>query len=487
MDTHIAEPTLDDVQSYQARLPGEPETDRQNGGDEPLRAGERPAAVPKGHRKSGLLSGVAIIAVAVIATGGFLVSPYNTVVPVPPALKLQVAQLFHGHAGPTQPQIAATSTKPTLPKTHLPPAPSQTAAAVPPAAQQGAHLDVLAPAASLAAEKPQAALPPVKQAPYVPPPPQDEVAELEGFQSGHAVSGTAAAPTAQTAPHKSAALAQPAAKPVQVATQADVVPPGYVPHEPGVSGQSGIVTTHPTTPDAAKPAPAPHPASVVPVVAKPEPTSTQKTEPTVVKVKPASIATPTAALAAAAKLEAAPMSPPDQVQVLELVTQLATLVRDERTQISNLQADQQNAQKAEGAKLSDFERRLALVEASQAMASASDVPASSDTLSAPPVSPTAVALTSARAALKAASQPPQAPAPAPAVAPTPAQPVTPEIYHVQAASPGLAMLAEVDHSGGDGAQIQVQVGDTIPGYGHVLSVTQRGTNWIVQTDHGLIQ
>jgi hypothetical protein len=49
------------------------------------------------------------------------------------------------------------------------------------------------------------------------------------------------------------------------------------------------------------------------------------------------------------------------------------------------------------------------------------------------------------------------------------------------------MLAEVDHSGGDGAQLEVQVGDTIPGYGHVLSVTQQGTNWVVKTDSGLIQ
>ena len=65
--------------------------------------------------------------------------------------------------------------------------------------------------------------------------------------------------------------------------------------------------------------------------------------------------------------------------------------------------------------------------------------------------------------------------------------MTPEIYRVQAASPGLAMLAEVDHSGGDGAQIEVQVGDTIPGYGHVIAVTQQGTNWVVKTDNGLIQ
>ena len=40
-------------------------------------------------------------------------------------------------------------------------------------------------------------------------------------------------------------------------------------------------------------------------------------------------------------------------------------------------------------------------------------------------------------------------------------------YRLQAASPGLAMLAEVDRGGGEGAQIQVAVGDTVPGYGRV--------------------
>jgi hypothetical protein len=486
MDTHVADPTLDDIQSYQARLPGEPEPAGPSSGAEPLRAGERTAtaaAAPKSTRKSGLLSGVAIIAVVVVASGGFLVSPYNTVVPVPPALKLQVAQLIHGHTGPVGPQVAAAGTKPTPQADHAKPAPTSSVASVPPIAPQGTHLEVLAPAASLAAVKPLAP-PPVKQAPYIPPPPQDEVAELEGFQPGHATT-TPPAPD-QAAQHKAATSAPPLTKPVQIATQADAVPPGYVPHEPGIVPQTAIVTTHPQAPSVAKPA-SDHPAVVAPIAVRPGPVPTQQTQPTGAVTKPSDVPTPTAALAAAAKLEAAPMSPPDQVQVLELVTQLATLIRDERTQISNLQADQQNSQKTAAAKLSDFERRLALVEANQALTSASSVPASSAAPAAPPITPTTVALTSARVALRAASEPTQALVAAPAAAPAPAQPVTPEIYHVQAASPGLAMLAEVDHSGGDGAQIQVQVGDTIPGYGHVLSVTQRGTNWIVQTDHGLIQ
>jgi len=50
--------------------------------------------------------------------------------------------------------------------------------------------------------------------------------------------------------------------------------------------------------------------------------------------------------------------------------------------------------------------------------------------------------------------------------------------------PGLAMLALVDRSGGEGAQIQVTTGDQVPGYGRVTAIQQRGASWIVQTDKG---
>ena len=60
-------------------------------------------------------------------------------------------------------------------------------------------------------------------------------------------------------------------------------------------------------------------------------------------------------------------------------------------------------------------------------------------------------------------------------------------YRVQAASPGLAMLAEVERGGGDGAQIQITVGDTLPGWGKVKAVAQRGTSWVVSTEHGVIE
>ena len=67
------------------------------------------------------------------------------------------------------------------------------------------------------------------------------------------------------------------------------------------------------------------------------------------------------------------------------------------------------------------------------------------------------------------------------------EPGDPKRYRVQAASPGLALLAQDDRGGGDGAQIQVTVGDTLPGYGRIKSIAQHGTTWVIATDHGDIQ
>jgi hypothetical protein len=60
-------------------------------------------------------------------------------------------------------------------------------------------------------------------------------------------------------------------------------------------------------------------------------------------------------------------------------------------------------------------------------------------------------------------------------------------YHVQAASPGLAMLSELDQSGGEIRQIPVSPGDDVPGWGKVISISQRGAAWLVKTGHGVIQ
>jgi hypothetical protein len=181
----------------------------------------------------------------------------------------------------------------------------------------------------------------------------------------------------------------------------------------------------------------------------------------------------------AANLRAGPMSQADQVQVLNLVTEMAAMVKDLRKQQAEMEKDLGKSSADVAARLTDYERRLALAEARSAVAAAAD-----PTGSAPANVPVGPASDPAAASLKVvpvvATQPiTVVAAPAPAGAP--------KVYRVQAASPGLALLAQVDRGGGDGAQMQVVVGDTIPDYGRVKSIGQKGTTWVVTTDHGAIQ
>ena len=90
--------------------------------------------------------------------------------------------------------------------------------------------------------------------------------------------------------------------------------------------------------------------------------------------KPATASVPTKpaadAVAMSETLRAAPMAPHDQVQVLELVTQIATVVRDLRAQDAQLRAALTTGKADTSARLDDFERRLALLEAGNAVAAA---------------------------------------------------------------------------------------------------------------------
>jgi len=166
------------------------------------------------------------------------------------------------------------------------------------------------------------------------------------------------------------------------------------------------------------------------------------------------------------------------VPVLELVTKLATMVADLKKENAQMRADLAKSQAEEAARVADWERRLALAEARGAMRAA-------DAAASTPLVVTA----SAAAAGKQDS------APSNTVSAT-SSPTTAVVlaagdagkkYRLQAASPGLAMLAQIDRGGGEGAQIQVAVGDTVPGYGRVKAVTQHGTAWVVETDHGPIE
>jgi hypothetical protein len=190
-------------------------------------------------------------------------------------------------------------------------------------------------------------------------------------------------------------------------------------------------------------------------------------------------------LEAAGELRPAPLTPADQVQVLELVTQMAAMVRDLRAQHAQLRADFGKAAADNTAHLADFERRLALAEARHALSAAQiagDPLAVAPAEGAPAVPGPVAGQTTSVTAISA----PVAVMPVAAALPT-SDKGPPKRYRVQAASPGLALLAEIDRGGGDGAQLEVLVGDTVPGYGKITSIGQRGTAWVVTTEHGNIQ
>ncbi len=57
-------------------------------------------------------------------------------------------------------------------------------------------------------------------------------------------------------------------------------------------------------------------------------------------------------------------------------------------------------------------------------------------------------------------------------------------YEIRAASPGVAVLGTLD---GTPAVVEIAVGDQVPGYGRVNAIAQRGSTWAVQCEHGAIQ
>ena len=212
---------------------------------------------------------------------------------------------------------------------------------------------------------------------------------------------------------------------------------------------------------------APSPTATVPPVAPPLP------QPSPSAAVPAS---PPDAAQALAQLRPAPLTPQDQVDVLQLVTQLGTLVRDQRLQIEEMRKNQASLQQTVDENIGDFRRRLTLAEARGSIAAAMGAPtqAAVDVSSdgRPGSQPTApVIQASARSVIRSAT----------------ADDTTQHRYRIQAASPGLAMLSELDPTGGEERQLTIQPGDNLPGYGRVGSVSQRGTAWVVKADHGLIQ
>ena len=186
---------------------------------------------------------------------------------------------------------------------------------------------------------------------------------------------------------------------------------------------------------------------------------------------------------------AASMTRGEQIDVLHLVTQLGVVMRDLRTENVALRAGAKASSDKVDNAVADFERRLALAESRGAVNAAMGVDAQgsnggsrADGVAGEPETPTGPAARTLHQSGGPAPQPASLPGQAPASAAG-----GPRRYKVQAASPHLAMLSELDRSGGEGSQLQVGVGDQVPGYGRVVAIQQQGVAWIVKTDRGAIQ
>jgi hypothetical protein len=275
------------------------------------------------------------------------------------------------------------------------------------------------------------------------------------------------APSPSAASTSATADASSAPLPQEVGVAAPVAPPTVVSSPPAAApgdGTPAAAAPLPVAPGAAREADGSAPAMASPAAVDREQSA----------VAPVSPARPKDAVEQVAALQADPMTDAQQIQVLSLVTELGRLVRDVRTEVASLREDQERLGRTTIDELGDFSRRLSVAEAnwpvSAAMANA------------------AHSLMQADAAQirdeHVAAGPVAAPAAGSTALGSSATPVA-HRYRVQAASPGLAMLAEVTAAGVE--RRQVAVGDVVPGYGRILRIAQRGAVWVVVTDKGTIE
>ena len=465
MDTNVTslppDPGFDAVGHPQARLPGEAVPP--GGPSAPLGTllGSSGMPVRRRRGRTALLAGVALLGLAA-AGCAFLVSPYNTVVPVDAGrLEARARQLAASAGLQLPPLVAPAARLAALPRPEARPALREEVAPQT-AAQQAAEIRSLRREPAIGR-----ALPPS-------PEPTGEVG------SGVVAAGPASAGSTRAGPEPVAGT--PNATQAPVALVKPSLPEAFPVMEVGSAPQLDLAP-----PPAARvpvpalvPDPAPAPAPAASEARNPLASRANPVVPSAARAKPGpSTQAPPDAVDVAVALQPSPMSRGEQIDVLHAVAQLGIVVRDLRVQNAALRASvQASAEKLDGA-VADFERRLALAEARGALNAA--MGADPGTAPAAP----APSGTAARTVHLPASAAAQQVTPQPGA--SAAAPGAPRRYKVQAASPALAMLSELDRSGGEGSQVQVGVGDQVPGLGKVTSIQQRGSSWTVVTDRGSIQ
>lgn len=491
LDTRLNTSSLPEMASQpQAVLPGE---GRQHAAAPGIGVDPdgRPGGVSRNKsRRRGrtILLATAAVLVVSVAGGVFLLSPYNHLVPVNTARIEAQARQIAASAGITLPPIVAPAARlATAPRPEVKPVYRQDVQHVDAGEQMreilGYH-DAPAVRTTSARGAPRLA-------------PSEDTHASTGEGRPEQASAKPVLPAAAPAPRVSVTPA-PTAETVGVTPVIRPAAPVVTPSppsdmavaEPGMAPPPAPTATPvPSVATSTPPAPVPAAEPVSPTAAVLDDVRPQGQRTTLAALPSAAPAAPQVPAtsrdvapapadpaATATLLRPAPMARGEQIDVLNLVAQLGVVIRDLRTENAALRSRvQSSVEKVDGA-VADFERRLALAEARGAMNAAMGVEA-------PPTSSASstgatirtVSLTSAPAGARSLPPPSSPSGPAP------------RRYRVTAASPGLAMLSELDRSGGEGSQLQVQVGDDVPGYGRISAIRQRGTAWSVVTDRGAIE
>lgn len=298
--------------------------------------------------------------------------------------------------------------------------------------------------------------------------------------------GPAARPVQDASAENPAARPAPSARPV-----AELAAPAAVP------APSASPSLPPSTPDASRP------TEAVTVSRPPQPAEAAASTPE------AAGPPPLPAQAEPAVAAAPPVVTPQQlVNTFALVRQMGLLVRDMQTENEKLRTQLADLTGTLQTKVASFEQRLAATahdmrdaheENAQLQAQvtklADTLQGSSKALEqrlslAPARGPAIAAEESGKRQADAPTAQAATPSGDGATAADAAAPGlgrTVRDYHVQAASLGVAVLGDANAMQGQASRYLVAVGDQVPGVGRVISITQRGTSWVVLTDHGVIQ
>ncbi|NHO54758.1 hypothetical protein GOB87_12525 [Acetobacter estunensis] len=292
-------------------------------------------------------------------------------------------------------------------------------------------------------------------------------------------------PVPTAAPHASPAPQDAPAKPAATADEhnpsspaaASPPAPTDAPQEPGISTPAQSANAQAPADDLSamlalkKPGPAPKAA---PVVAPPVGPTAQ----TVPAPPPAAPAPDPVHIAAS--LQAAPMSDAQQTQVLGLVTEVAHLVEQQREELAQLRARLDIEEKASHDTDHDLTRRVSLLEAGAAVRDARAPRSEAGETRHDDVDRARSAVASARHDAERADDAPREVA----TAPVSARPTWTPRYRIVAASPQLAMLEDTAAPDGEVARVEAGPGTDLRGLGRILSISQKGTVWVIHTAHG---